>query len=208
MAVAQADDEALNVHPADGHETVDDLFTYTTHQLMVAKLLSMLDAWNAPNYCFQQIIEWYEEAREKKVSFAGHPVSREANIKVIRRCVPHDLAAKLLPQTTTVDLIGFNEPAELVRFDLAEMILSLLSNPEVMNTNNLVVNPNDPFDNGRHFNDVNLPIGEPRTAKVYQDYLTDNEFVFDLIFYVDWTHIDMNSRFSACLLYTSDAADE
>ena len=28
----------------------------------------------------------------------------------------------------------------------------------------------------------------------------DNEFVFDLIFYVDRTHIDMNSRFSVCLL--------
>ena len=86
-------------------EIMDDLFTFTTHQLMVAKLLSMLDAWNAPNYCFQQIVEWYEEGRKKDVSFAGHPVSRDANIKVISRSVPHSLASKLLPQTTTVDLV-------------------------------------------------------------------------------------------------------
>ena len=73
---------------------------------------------------------------------------------------------------------------------MAEMILSLLSNPEVMHINNLVINPDDSFDNGLCYNGANLPIGEPRTAKVYQDYLTanppvDNDFVFDLIFYVD-----------------------
>ena len=69
LAVEQDNDEALHMNPDNAHETMDDAFTYTTHQLMVAKLLSMLDAWNAPNYCFQQIVEWYEEAREKMFPF-------------------------------------------------------------------------------------------------------------------------------------------
>ena len=43
-----------------------------------------------------------------------------------------------------------------------------------MTIDNLVVNPDDPFDNGRHYHDANLHIGEPRTAKVYQDYLTSH----------------------------------
>ena len=174
----------------------------------------MLEAWNAPKYVFRQIVEWYKEAREKNISFSGYPVSRDANMKEICQCVPNDLANKLLPQTATVDLIGFDDPVELVQFDMAEMILSLLSNPEVMQTNNLVVNSNNPFDNGLCYNDVDLPIGEPRTAKVYQDYLTantpaDDDFVFDLIFYVDRTHIDINSRFSVCpLIFTSSLFTE
>ena len=202
-------DDAIN-----SDATVDESFTYTTHQLMVAKLMFMLETWNAPKYAFQQIVEWYEEAQEKNISFHGNPVSRDANMKDIRRCVPNDLAAKLLPQTAPVDLLGFDGPVELVRFDMAEMILSLLNNPEVMQSDNLVVNANNPFDNGLCYNGADIPIGEPRTAKVYQDYLTanppaDNDFLFELIFYVDWTHIDINSRFSVCpLIFTSSLFTE
>ena len=68
VAMAHDNDnaEALFGNPDDVPAHVNPSFTYTTHQLMVAKLLSMLDAWNAPNYCFKQIIEWYKEARQKK----------------------------------------------------------------------------------------------------------------------------------------------
>ena len=151
---------------------------------------------------------------EKNITFSGSSMAGDTNMKEIRRCVPNDLANKLLPQTATVNLIGFDDPVKLVWFDMTEMILSLLTNPEVMQSNNLVVNPDDPFDNGLHYNGADLPIGEPRTAKVYHDYLTanppaDNDFVFDLIFYVDRTHIDINSHFSVCpLIFTSSLFTE
>ena len=64
LALGHNDDIGLYGNPDDAQETADDSFMYTTHQIMVAKLLSMLDTWNAPNYCFQQIVEWYEEARK------------------------------------------------------------------------------------------------------------------------------------------------
>ena len=67
LALEPDDDDALPGNQDDAQETADDSFTYTMHQLMVAKLLSMLDSWNAPNYCFQQIVEWYKEARQKHV---------------------------------------------------------------------------------------------------------------------------------------------
>ena len=52
------------------------------------------------------------------------------------------------------------------------------------------MNDDDPFDNYRCGLDSGKRIGKPQLGLVYQDYLrtnpmNKNEFVFDLIFYVD-----------------------
>jgi len=211
---ATNDDNSVQMIDDNNTRFNNESFTYTPHQLMVAKLLLLLDSWNAPNYCFQQIVDWYEEARIKGVSFSNEPVTREANMRMIHRAVPNNLSSRYFPHTTTVELHGFTDPVELVRFDFVEMVLSLLHDPEVMDTNNLVINPDSPFDNGITFNNLDTCIGEPRTAKVYQDYLSENppsnnEFVFDLIIYIDRTHIDVHSRFTVCpLVFTSSLFTE
>ena len=124
-------------HADDDVVVEEELFTYTKHQHMAAKLLKMLDSWNVPHYSFQQMVDWYKEAKELNVTFTEHNKTQESNLKQIRQSIPHGLAAKLLPHTVMVDLVGFTQPVELVRFDLVEMIpvsythLTLPTNREV-----------------------------------------------------------------------------
>ena len=93
------------------------------------------------------MVDWYKEAKELNVTFMEHNKTCESNLKQIRQSIPRDLAAKLLPHTVNVDLVGFTQPVELVWFNLVEMILSMLQNKDVMNTEYLFVNDDDPFDN-------------------------------------------------------------
>ena len=39
--------------------------------------------------------------------------------------LPNNLASRVLPHITTVELLGFDDPVELVWFDIMEMILSI-----------------------------------------------------------------------------------
>ena len=79
-----------------------------------------------------------------------------------------------------------------------------------LKSENLVVNPKDPFDNYcGMINDPAANIGEARTGSVYREYLRQhpvnvNELIFDLIVYMDRTNIDKNSRFTCCpVLFSS-----
>ena len=63
----------------------------------------------------------------------------------------------------------------------------MLQNEDVMNTEYLFVNDDDPFDNYCCGLDSGERISKPRLGLVYQDYfradpMNENEFVFDLIF--------------------------
>ena len=83
-----------------------------------------------------------------------------------------------------------------------------------MQSESLVTTYINPFDNYHSQLDTNCHIGEPRTGTVYQNYLralpnNDDVFVFDLIIYIDRTHIDTNGRFTYCpVVFTSSLFTE
>ena len=181
---------------------------------MSAKLVSLLDSWGVPESGFQDIVNRYTEATKLNVSFANQNKTRRATIDALTNTIPQHICHSMSPHTVSVDLVGIDEPVELVRFDAVNMILSLLHNQHIMQSTSLVTTYNNPFDNYQSQLDTNCHIGEPRTGgTVYQNYLhalpnNDDVFVFDLIIYIDSTPIDTNGHFTCCLLYTSDAADE
>ena len=194
--------------PVDMELDDDEFFMFTKHQKSIVHLLTLLESWNVPNDGFQAIVQWYEASRADDVSFLDKNKTRDANIEEIRRAIPKDMSAKLLPHIAPVELVGFREPVDLVRFDAVEMILSLLQDNNLMQTKNLVINKDDPFDNFRCGLDSGNAIGEPRMGSVYQNYLQNeppntNDFQFELTMYLDRTHIDMNSRFTCCPLVLS-----
>ena len=109
----------------------------------------------------------------------------------------------MMPKLLPVQLVGFCDTVDLVCFDIVEMIKSMLTNENLMQNEYLHINKADPFDNYCCGLDSGEPISEPHLGSVYQTYLRNrpnnpNEFIFDLILYIDRTHIDLNSRFTCC----------
>ena len=211
--VAVVDGEPV-VTGAEGVPEPEEFFTFSKHQELSAKLLTMLDNWNVPNDGFRDIVNWYEEARHHNISFRDRNKTREAVINEIHNALPNDTGKTLMPYLLPVQLAGFRETVDLVCFDIVAMIKSLLTNENVMQNDHLHINQEDPFDNYRCGLDSGQPISEPRLGSVYQNYLRNrpndpNEFVFDLIVYIDRTHIDMNSRFTCCpVVFTSSLFNE
>jgi hypothetical protein len=176
------DDNASMDGMDDMEEEDEHFFMHSTHQKSSAKLMLLLDSWGVPNDAFQHIVEWYEMSRLHDVSFHDKSKSRAANLEELRRCIPHQLASRWLPHIVPVQLLGFRDTVDLVRFDAVEMILSLLQDDTIMVSENLVINPENPFDNYRCGLDSGKEIGEPRMGSVYQNYLrqrnaTANEFI-------------------------------
>ena len=109
-----------------------------------------------------------------------------ATIDALQKAIPQTPAHNMSPHTVSVDLVGVDEPVELVRFDFVNMILSMLQNQHIMQSDSLVITKDNPFDNYQSQLDTTCQIGEPRTGTVYQNYLralpnNDDVFVFDLI---------------------------
>ena len=146
--------------------------------------------WGVPETGFQDIVNWYTEATKLNVSFTNQNKTRRATIDALYATIPSSICHNMSPHTVSVDLVDIDEPVELVRFDVVNMILSLLQNQQIMQSDSLVITQDNPFDNYQSLIDTNCHIGEPRTGTVYQSYLrtlpnNDDVFVFDLIIYID-----------------------
>ena len=76
------------------------------------------------------------------------------------------------------------------------------------------INEAGPFDNYHCGLASSEPISEPWLGSVYQTYLRNRpnnpkEFIFNLILYIDRTHIDLISRFTCCpAAFTSSLFNE
>ena len=93
-----------------------------------------------PESGFQDIVNWYTEATKLNVSFANHNKTRRATIDALKNTIPKHICHNMSPHTVSVALVGIDEPVELVRFDVVHMILSMLQNQEIMQSDSLVTN--------------------------------------------------------------------
>ena len=125
-----------------------------------------------PESEFQDIVNWYNEATKLNVSFTNQNKTRCATIDALHAVIPSSICHNMSPHTVSVDLVDIDEPVELVRFDAVNMILSLLQNQQIMQSDSLVITKDNPFDNYQSHIDTNCHIGEPRTGTVYQKLST------------------------------------
>ena len=116
------DDNASMGGMDDMEEEDEHFFMHSTHQKSSAKLMLLLDSWGVPNDAFQHIVEWYEMSRLHDVSFNDKSKSREANLEELRCCIPQQLACRWLPHTVPVQLLGFCDTVDLVRFDAVVLV--------------------------------------------------------------------------------------
>ena len=109
---------------------------------------------------------------------------------------------------------GFNDDTNVVGFDIVPQILSLLHSSSHMDEENLVLNPDNHFDNYYHAmsgqKNANKKINCARAGSVYQNYIRQkpcdyNEFVFDLIIAFDSVNVTKNGRTTCCPVLISSS---
>lgn len=204
------DDVAVNDEDDGNHlrTTANDLevmgapsfrsnLTYTTDQMWTISLLKILDDANSPDYLFGQILEWARLSSTAGCSF--RPVggrSRAKNVDALINSVRN--ANQLLPYVRQVH-VPHAAPSDVICFDFASQLLSLLQNPTIMKQENLLININDPL---KRYESKDNILGDAISGSVYQKaydrLITDpsRQLFVPIIQWIDRTHVTGNSRFS------------
>ncbi|KAI2497023.1 hypothetical protein MHU86_17500 [Fragilaria crotonensis] len=140
-------------------------FMYTTDQKWTVSLLKILDHANAPDYTFGEVLEWARSASADNYTY--NPVgglSCAKNVDALINSVCN--GKKLLPFLQRVD-VDHGSPSDVICFDFASQLLSLLQNPSIMTAENLVIDINDPL-KPYHKLKGSYVLGEALSGSVYR----------------------------------------
>jgi len=172
-------------------------FAHTLGQKMDHELLTLLDSMNCPDDAFQKIMEWAQKSSQLGYNFNPTHKTRKA---LVQSYYKNFRLQCLEPKTANVKIRTKSQllpnNIQITVFDFVQQLLSLLSDPDLMKPENLLINLDDfrkPFIS--HGN-----IGELLSAYWYKATClklrkSDREWVIPIILYTDKTHIDSKGRF-------------
>jgi hypothetical protein len=161
-------------------------------------LLHILKTCNTPLYMFDKIMEWANKSRwVHKFDFLPTQISaRDKFVGSLKRQFDYNC---LEPTTCDILLPGSNSNVNLVLHDFKDCFYSLLSDPQLMDENNLLINPDDIFGSPPKKSKHNM-ISDVNTGDVwrmaYKQYVQSDqsELLCPIIFFIDKTHTDLVGR--------------
>jgi len=106
------------------------------------KLLKIINDIGTPLYAYKEIMEWAKDAYLSDYKFGSGQKSYKQTIKFLQQKLNFQ---KCQPTKLTVELYQDKMKIDVVVFDVRQMLLSLLNNSELNQSQNLVVNKNDRF---------------------------------------------------------------
>ena len=174
-------------------------FMYTADQKWTVSLLKILDHANAPDYTFGEVLEWARSASADDYSYnivGGLLHSKNVDALINSVCN----GKKLLPFVRIVD-VDHGSPSDVICFDFASQLLSLLQNPSIMTAENLAIDINDPLKPYHELKGSNV-LGEALSGSVYRKaydrLITDpqKQLFVPIIQWIDRTSVTGNDRFS------------
>lgn len=180
---------------------------HTIEQRVHTELLFLLAKAEAPDYLFQDIIDWAANASALNYNFRPKVSTRQA---VLNDLEDHFNTEDSRPNVSELKLEGVTELIPIVHFNFRKTILSLLTNPKLMQPKNLVINSSTTKADGSidvspWFQPYVAPAGscidDVLSGSWYRDTVQKYRnvpklFLCPLIFYVDTTFIDpMKSNF-------------
>ena len=180
---------------------------HTIEQRVHTELLFLLAKAEAPDYLFQDIIDWAANASALNYNFRPKVSTRQA---VLNDLEDHFNTEDSRPKVSELKLEGVTELIPIVHFNFRKTILSLLTNPKLMQPKNLVINSSTTKADGSidvspWFQPYVAPAGscidDVLSGSWYRDTVQKYRnvpklFLCPLIFYVDTTFIDpMKSNF-------------
>jgi len=192
------DNTIMHIKGADEQENVvSENILFTIDHKFTIMLLKILDDINAPDYAFEQIFKWAQQAYAETFNFiptAGF--SRQNNITFFRKMfLNHDA---LLPQIKSV-MLPHGASSEVVTFDFVPQLLSLLQNQTLMTPENLAIDFLDPL---KPYKSPTKCLDEALSGTVYQSaykkYVIDSskDFFVPIIQWIDRTQTTGNDRYS------------
>ena len=164
------------------------------HTSCIVELLKLLEDAQCPDYyMLQKVLQWAYNAKLEGFDFNPRATTRKANVQWMYKALQHSHGR--LPHIIPVSL----EDRDVVCFDFAPALLSILQDEVLMSANNLVINELDPLSmfipDGR--------LGEAHTGSRYRDLYEElaqghNQLLVPIILYLDGTIIDSNGHIELC----------
>ena len=159
---------------------------FSRKETKLLELASILTSVNAPNYVFNDIIQWAQSLNRVDLD---SPIGLH---NLIHRVADKYNLGNIFPQTTPLYLPSDNTVA-VTKYNFAEQLYSLLSDEKLMKPENLIFG-DDPckrfnFEgNEDHmYNDVETSDWYRRTQATY--CTEDNDVLVPIILYIDRTYV-------------------
>ena len=177
------------------------------------KLMKILHNANAPNYLYQQIIEWAQEAQDAQLSFYNVLKSRKGLIHQAENWMPYLKQNAPYTVPTILETPGNPQVVDVTVFDFKKQLLSLLNDRFLFgNIDNLDVNKSDPFARYKTPNNVLSTVNSGMRYKLaYKTCVTcpESDFLVPIIFACNETKVSNQGK-AACwpLLFTTSILNQ
>ena len=161
-------------------------------------LLKILTELDSPLWAFRVIMEWAFDAHQSGYDFMPHQKSYQAQLQIISKWVG---MAHMRPHVVDVPLPGQrpDDKIQVTTFDFISQFHSLLSDKQLNNTANLVVNAPDPF---TQYTPPDGLLKEClsgswyRHAWAHMEHSTQCNFMIPIILYIDKTQMSLSGKLS------------
>jgi len=193
----------LNIEMAQrkaDEKTFIQLLQYDIEHRSIVDLLFLLEGSQCPDYLLERVLHWANKAHCDGFDFAPRAYTREANIQWMYKTLANSHNA--LPQLLRISLEdnGFVTSQDIVCFDFATALLSLLQDEQLMHPTNVLLNTDNPL---AMYTSVDKCIGEANSGRRYQalyhELITKpNQLLVPIIMYLDGTAIDSKGHIELC----------
>lgn len=120
----------------------DQPYHFSNNKFQEIKLLKLMNELGTPLYAYRLIMEWAKDAHLSNFNFDSQHTSHKQMIKYLQKKLQIKMCQ---PTITQVKLIQDSFIADVVTFDVKQMLMSLFDNQELSQRDNLVVNASDMF---------------------------------------------------------------
>lgn len=165
----------------------------STDDIHASQLAKILHTANGPLYLFDSIMKWASNATRCGYEFPNIPLSRKSFFKGLYE--RYDLTG-IRPQLKTITLPCSSQVIQVVSLDFEQLLLSLLSDEDLMTEDNLLFENGNPFSVPRRR--VNK-VGDVNTGSWYINAYKKlcnnvNDVLVPIILFIDGVTIDMYSH--------------
>ena len=164
----------------------------------IVSLLKVLEDAQCPDYMLQSILQWAYNAKLMGFDFNPRATTRKANVQWMYHTLRN--SHQSLPQVISLNLEDHDMAQNVVCFDFAPSLLSLLQDDNLMLPENLVVNLGDPTS---MYSPSDDKFGEAHTGERYRELFRElitsrNQLLVPIILYLDGTAIDSKGHIEVC----------
>ena len=160
------------------------------------ELFELLRTSGAPKYLFERIQQW--SANHSSALSSSNPVSRKTFVNRMRTKTYGPNFSKHLEPKVHDLILQHGSRIPVVYFSFRAVLASLLSNKGLMKDENLLLNPNNPFDSitdGMVLSDLNSGWWHRETCKMFR-LQPQKDILLPIVLFIDGSTIDSNQKMS------------